>query len=220
MASRQDPHPYPNEDRPTRKRDRIKTAFRKKKDLVPTQNGAQSAMSNPQGLEEPAAEPSTQNSLGGPVSSSAGLEPQSSLNANDSDIDDTAFQSEVKPKDLWEGAYRALKIRKPDLVEAYETILASTDSKFTDAPWSPDLITSVVTSKLNDRETNQWIIQLRKRPIKIREQGEKIIKFILWSKDLISQVVSAQPYAALAWSGVSLLLPVSSILKRRNTYSR
>lgn len=40
----------------------------------------------------------------------------------------------------------------------------------------------------------------------MREQGEKVIKFILWFNDIVSQALSAQPYAALAWLGVSILL--------------
>ena len=52
------------------------------------------------------------------------------------------------------------------------------------------------------------IIHLRGKPVKVREQGERILKFILWSKDLVSAATSTQPYAALAWSGVSILLPV------------
>ena len=37
--------------------------------------------------------------------------------------------------------------------------------------------------------------------------SEKIIGGILWSSVFISAAVSAQPYAALAWSGVSIILP-------------
>ena len=219
MDSRQDPHSHPSEERPTRKRDRIKAAFRKKKDLVPTQNGAQSAMSNPQGLEEPAAEPSTQNLLNDPGPSSAGLEPRSSLDVNPPVIHDLVSENEEAPKDLLGRAYRALKARDPGLVEAYEAILALDTPVSTDASWSPDLIKSIIASKLNNREANQWVIQIREQPIKVREQGEKVIKFIIWSKDIISQVANAQPYAALAWLGVSLLLPVSSVLKRKQYLS-
>jgi len=73
-------------------------------------------------------------------------------------------------------------------------------------------VETIVKSKLQDREVDQLIINLGKEPVKVREQGEKVIKFILWSNDIVSRALSAQPYAALAWSGVSVLLPVSCAL--------
>lgn len=42
-----------------------------------------------------------------------------------------------------------------------------------------------------------------------RKSSKRAVHIIIASKDLISSVASANPYAALAWSGVSLLLPVS-----------
>lgn len=115
-------------------------------------------------------------------------------------------------RDLWMNAYEALKSRNPDLVTAYERHLASADLGPTVSAFpslSPELIEAIVKPKLENREANRLVLHLGKAPINVREQGEKIIKFILWSKDVISPAVSAQPYAALAWSGVSILLPVS-----------
>ena len=42
----------------------------------------------------------------------------------------------------------------------------------------------------------------------IRKCFEQTIKVIFASKDYISSAVSVNPYAALAWTGISLLLPV------------
>lgn len=115
-------------------------------------------------------------------------------------------------KDLWLQAYEALKLREPDLVAAYNRLLAPTITNFADPSLSPELIETIINSNLQDREADQWVINLGKKSVKVREQGEKIIKFILWSKDIVSEALSAQPYAALAWSGVSILLPVSCTL--------
>lgn len=120
-----------------------------------------------------------------------------------------------KSEDLWLHAYEALKLRDPDLVAAYGRQLAPTGPTGTnsaDPSPSPELIGAIIKSRLQDREASQLVIHLGKQPVKVREQGEKVIKFILWSKDIVSQALSAQPYAALAWSGVSILLPVSCAL--------
>ena len=115
-------------------------------------------------------------------------------------------------KDLWLQAYEALELREPELVAAYKRLLAPTIIDSADPSLSPELIETIINSNLQDREANQWVINLGKKPVKVREQGEKVIKFILWSKDIVSEALSAQPYAALAWSGVSILLPVSCAL--------
>lgn len=47
----------------------------------------------------------------------------------------------------------------------------------------------------------------------IHEYSKKAIKIIDASKSLIASAASAEPHAALAWSGVSLLLPVSSSIE-------
>lgn len=110
-------------------------------------------------------------------------------------------------------AYEALKIRNPELVTAYERHLASSsDISHTTSSFpslSPELIDAIVKKKLEDREANRLVVRLGEEPIKVREQGEKIIKFIIWSNSFISAAISTQPFAALAWSGVSILLPVS-----------
>ena len=72
----------------------------------------------------------------------------------------------------------------------------------------PELIDTVVKKKLEDREKKKLVIHLGEKHFEVRAQGEKVIRFILWSNNFISTALSAQPYAALAWSGVSILLPV------------
>ena len=114
----------------------------------------------------------------------------------------------VKSEDLWKQAYDVLELREPDLIRAYKLLLTSIRTDLTDPPLSPEVIETIVKSKLEDREASQLVLNLGKQSIKVREQGEKVVKFILISKDIVSQALSAQPYAALAWSGVSILLPV------------
>ena len=109
-------------------------------------------------------------------------------------------------------AYESLKLRDPDLVADYENRLAATTASsenYPQGPLNPELIRAVVERKLQDHEAKKLVLHIRGKPIKVREQGEKVIKFILWSNGFVSAAVSAQPYAALAWSGISLLLPVS-----------
>ncbi len=89
-------------------------------------------------------------------------------------------------KDLWLQAYEALELREPDLVVAYKYQLAPTIANSADPSQIPRLIETIIKLNLEDREADQWVVSLGKKPVKVREQGEKIIKFILWSKDIVS----------------------------------
>lgn len=94
-----------------------------------------------------------------------------------------------------------LQQKEPQLVQTFEQLLGTS---FT----SVDQIQSIVQARLDRREERQWIIAVAGKSIKVREKGERLIKFILWSKDIVASAVSTQPYMALAWSGITMLLPV------------
>jgi len=73
--------------------------------------------------------------------------------------------------------------------------------------WDRSSVESIVEQLWKDREKKQWRIG---NDVKIRDQVDKLAKFALWSAGIVKDAVSAQPYAALAWSGVLLLLPVGA----------
>lgn len=127
-------------------------------------------------------------------------------------LDRIAGSTSGQSNDLWGRAYEALKARDSSLVAEYEIYLTSASGSQTahasKSP-SPEVIEAVVKQKLQDHDAKQWMLNCLGKSIKVKVQGEKIIKFILWSNDIISTALSSQPYAALAWSGVSILLPVS-----------
>ena len=138
------------------------------------------------------------------------------LQGNDDQAHDVVLDNDSSQlENLWKNAYEALKARDRDLVEVYTLSLAALNDIQINCPQTsvPDLtpneINIVVKKRLDYLETKQLMIHLRGKPIKVREQGEKVIQFILWSNGFISTALSTQPYAALAWSGVSILLPVS-----------
>lgn len=115
--------------------------------------------------------------------------------------------------DPWTRAYEIFQEGGSELVTDYKKHLASLEE---DTTFSADLSSStsveaIVRRLLENREKTQWQVPLLGKNIKIREQVEKLAKFALWSDEIVKSALSAQPYAALAWSGVSMLLPVSCI---------
>ncbi|KAI1839457.1 hypothetical protein JX266_014332, partial [Neoarthrinium moseri] len=57
-------------------------------------------------------------------------------------------------------------------------------------------------------EQRQWHVLFYGKDVKFREQAEKLVKVAGWCNGIVKDALSAQPYAALAWSGVSILLPL------------
>jgi hypothetical protein len=139
-----------------------------------------------------------------PTPVSPGPQPAAPPTASD------AASSLSQDVDPWGRAYKIFREREPELTADYEKHLASLQG---DAAASIDLsvprsVESIVKQLLEDREKKQWRVSLLGRDIKMREQAEKLAKFLLWSDPIVKAALSAQPYAALAWSGVSVLLPV------------
>lgn len=140
--------------------------------------------------------------------------PQPGTTVPDSSSFDTTPTSLSDSNDLWAFAYVILQKRDPELVEGYQTHLSlaqrnsSVDAVDTDLS-NPRSVESLMTRLLEDREQKQWKVSLLGKDVKIREQTEKLVKFLLWADPVVKNAVSTQPYAALAWAGVSLLLPVS-----------
>ncbi|KAL1591698.1 hypothetical protein SLS60_011697 [Paraconiothyrium brasiliense] len=109
--------------------------------------------------------------------------------------------------DLWEQAYEIVTQQEPDLMEAFTQHVTSAEGTSA-SPLTPQSITLIVERLTLEREGKQWRLALFEKDIRVRNQVEKLAKFVLWSDGIIKQALSAQPYAALAWSGVSILLPV------------
>ncbi|KAH8879534.1 hypothetical protein GQ53DRAFT_853627 [Thozetella sp. PMI_491] len=111
---------------------------------------------------------------------------------------------------LWMRAFDLFQQRKPKLAAKYKDHLATPqDDNAADVnpstPWSIEL---VVRRLLEKRKEKQWKIPLPGKDINIRKQVERLAKFLLWSDPIVQKALTAQPYAQLAWSGVSLLLPL------------
>lgn len=118
--------------------------------------------------------------------------------------------------DLWDEAYKKIKREQPKLFEHYKCcVVASGDESATLPPLNLD--------NLDIKHREQYLAnQIEKRLQTIHEQEwstandvyKKIVKTVLFAKDFVGQAVSNEPHAALAWAGVSMLLPVSGPRKQ------
>jgi hypothetical protein len=118
---------------------------------------------------------------------------------------------------LWKQAYHALAKRDGTLVKAFRDYLAKEfllEDVERDIMLDAKAVASIISRLVQKREDKQWRLKfsnsLMDVDISIRDQGEKLLKFTMWSDQIVKTALSSQPYAGLAWSVVSMVLPVSS----------
>lgn len=69
-------------------------------------------------------------------------------------------------------------------------------------------LAAVVKRKLQQVDDAKWRLEVGKRTIGIKQQVDRIIRAVVFAKDLVSAAAGTEPHAALAWAGVSLFLPM------------
>jgi hypothetical protein len=122
----------------------------------------------------------------------------------------TITTSTSESPDLWKSAFDKFREEEPDLLSDYDRHVFGATAVNAGLA-SREAIETVLNKLLKDREKKQWTISVLSHDIKIRAQVERVVGILKWSDPLVKDALSAQPYAALAWSGVSLLLPVSTL---------
>src|SRR5271155_2419733 len=119
--------------------------------------------------------------------------------------------SEESQEDLWDEAYNKLRAEQAKLFKAYQNYIANPDGFDSkdrpvidlDAIHGRDrerYLAVKIKTKLQDIKSKQW-------PAAAKAYG-KIVKGVVFAKDFIATAASNEPHAALAWAGVSMLLPV------------
>ncbi|RMZ76840.1 hypothetical protein DV738_g4654, partial [Chaetothyriales sp. CBS 135597] len=113
------------------------------------------------------------------------------------------------PEALWDDAYKTLKTREPELITEFEQILGGHVT-------SNEQVQAKVQAQLDGRVAEQWMVHVMDKDVRIRQMAENIFKFLIWSKDLVSTSLTGQPHLALAWSGITMLLPLRIKLQRNS----
>lgn len=120
-----------------------------------------------------------------------------------------ALEGEGVEPSLWALAYERLQQENVELTKDFETYLgisaANTKSNGIFSTGIEEVQRKAFEAILTVKDSHE----MKKPSAKIRRCFERGIEIIIRSKSLIELAVSANPYAALAWSEVSLLLPVS-----------
>ncbi|KAE9376195.1 hypothetical protein N431DRAFT_404374 [Stipitochalara longipes BDJ] len=119
--------------------------------------------------------------------------------------------------ELWNVAYDELKSKEEKLIEDYEeklhgdlTTMLGASAVFSGSKIErKDLMRVLLTRKIEEVKENTWKLKFGGHEIPVKDLAEPVAGIIEWADDYISGALSANPYASIAWAGVSLLLPLT-----------
>ena len=114
----------------------------------------------------------------------------------------TVSEQRLAESSLWALAYECFQREDPKLAEKFSNCLGV---DLADLSTGLGRVKQKALEKINEAQDSKD--SLYKTPL--GRYLKKAVEIIIASKDFIGSAVSAEPHAALAWCGVSLLLPVS-----------
>ncbi|KAI0100295.1 ankyrin repeat-containing domain protein [Nemania sp. FL0031] len=115
--------------------------------------------------------------------------------------------------DLWNLAYENLREEDGDLIVKYEKKLcgdlsAGLSSTLGSAVNMRDRMHAILDRKVQEVKQDIWKLKFQSTEVQIRDLSEPVLGAISWANEYVAQAVSTNPYASIAWVGVSLLLPL------------
>lgn len=117
---------------------------------------------------------------------------------------------------LWSEAYQDLKAQQSELVNKYEARL-SNDPLMILSPISgllgiqvsaQDQMATFLRKKMSEVEGKAWKLKFGDKEFRVKDLAEPVVGIIKWTEKYVDGAISANPYASVAWAGISLLLPL------------
>jgi hypothetical protein len=132
--------------------------------------------------------------------------------------------SQVTPvsaiRELWNQAYDDLRAKEENLVKDYEaslsgnlsTVIGSTVVLSGLKIERKKQMEILLKGKIAEVDQNTWKWKFSGKEVPVKDLMGPVVGIIDWANEYISDAISENPYASIAWAGVGLLLPVSNII--------
>jgi hypothetical protein len=210
----------------------------------PATSSKTSIIPNPYDLKEPAVlpEPHRQSQLSvrtektTKVSNTVALVAPATLSTDDGKGKSPNLQVEKRTKiplllntdaslqnaGLWEKAYTQLSDdeKNADLFNKYETILEDSSLGTPKGTTFPKQMAAFVRSRIEIMEQKQWMLQWDQKSIVVRDQAERIVKFVQTFQNLGTAIAQIDPiHVGIPWAGVCAVLNVSTCLVSTQFFS-
>ncbi|KAM0449404.1 hypothetical protein ACHAO4_007753 [Trichoderma viride] len=117
---------------------------------------------------------------------------------------------------LWNRAWNKLREEDSALIEEYEaklqgSVVAGLRGILKSNSNIGELLSAILPSEIEEANTNAAKSVLSSSEDEIKEAAELVLAVVGSANSYVTQAVSANPYASIAWAGVIFLLPVSTI---------
>ena len=76
-------------------------------------------------------------------------------------------------------------------------------------PGDREQVEAILKSKVDDANRNVWKLEFGSHEVLVKDMVKPVLNIINAANQYITSALSANPYASMAWVGVSLFLPVS-----------
>ncbi|KAL7790500.1 ankyrin repeat-containing domain protein [Trichoderma afarasin] len=116
-------------------------------------------------------------------------------------------------RELWNVAYEKLREEEGALVAEYETrlqgsVLAGLGEALKLKSNTREWMWAILQSKMNEVNKDTTKFNIGSTEVKMRDVAQLVLNVVGAANSYISQAVSANPSASIAWAGVSFLLPL------------
>lgn len=126
--------------------------------------------------------------------------------------------------ELWDQAYDHLRSVEKNLVNDYEAALCGDLSAMIGSTVGlsgmgirkEDQMRTVLKKKMEEVNQNIWKLKFHGEEFPVKDMIGPVVGVIDWANEYISNALSTNPYASIAWAGVGLLLPVSILFEALN----
>lgn len=133
----------------------------------------------------------------------------------------TSSQELCPISELWNQAYDDLRsdLKDGKLIKKYEaiiethlsTVVVSTGQTLAPVKASrKDNMLRLLDKKMTEVKANKWRLRFHDHEVLVEDLAKPVINMIDQADKYVSDAVSANPYASIAWAGVGLILPVSN----------
>lgn len=117
-------------------------------------------------------------------------------------------------RELWNVAYEKLREEEGALVAEYEaklqgSVVAGLGEALKLKTNTRERMWAILQSKMNEVNQNTTKFNIGSTEVIMRDVAQLVLNVVGAANSYISQAVSANPAASIAWTGVSFLLPVS-----------
>ncbi|KAK1536059.1 hypothetical protein CPAR01_09601 [Colletotrichum paranaense] len=121
--------------------------------------------------------------------------------------------SEGSIRQLWDVAYQNLRNQEESLVQEFEdqicgNLAAGLGVGVRSHAGTKDWLATILKNKMDQVNRESWRLKFGSSEVEVQDIVKPVLAVVDWANDFVAKALVSNPYASIAWSGVSLLLPL------------